>query len=60
MEINRATPPSLSFATNTIDGFLDTTDPTQIVQVFNIGNSSLTFAGIGYPADFYPPYDANA
>jgi CSLREA domain-containing protein len=60
VELQRPMAPSAAFATNTIDGFLDSTDGGQIVQVSNIGNLPLTLAGISYPADFFPPYDANA
>jgi len=59
-ELQRPTAPSAVFAAPTSDGATDTTDGTQTVQVVNIGNASLTFSGVLYPADFAPATDANA
>jgi hypothetical protein len=47
-----ATPPTVSFAATTADGSTDSTDGTQTVQVFNIGNAPLAFSAVSYPADF--------
>ena len=60
LELQRPIAPSAAFGTPTSDGATDTTDGTQTVQVVNIGNSPLTFSGVGYPADFAPATDANA
>ena len=55
VEIKRATPPSLTFAT-TPAGQLSTDSPqTAIVQ--NIGNATLTISNLSYPFDF--PVDIN-
>jgi hypothetical protein len=53
-EMDRATPPTLSFPTPTEVGTTDTTDGTQTVQVVNIGNEALTLTALSYPADFSP------
>ena len=56
MEINRATPPSLSFAATTVG--LTSSDSPQTVTVANIGNQPLIFtapatgSNPSYPANF--------
>jgi sugar lactone lactonase YvrE len=49
-EIQRANPPSLSFATTTVGS--TSSDSPKTVQVANIGNQPLIFAAIGYSANF--------
>ncbi len=51
-EIHRSQPPAVNFPTATPVGSVDTTDGTQTVQIQNIGNEALAFAGLSYPADF--------
>jgi len=57
-ELNRATPPSLTFATPTRDGTTDATDGPMTAHVSNIGNEPLIFTtpssggNPSYPANF--------
>jgi ribosomal protein S11 len=49
-ELNRATPPSLSFAATALGS--TSSDSPQTVTVNNIGNATLNFLAIGFPDDF--------
>jgi sugar lactone lactonase YvrE len=50
-KLNVSAPPSLSFASTTVDSV--STDSPQLVQVLNIGNQPLTFSPTpAYPSDF--------
>jgi large repetitive protein len=51
-EIERATAPSVSFATTTNVGSTDTIDGAKTVLVSNIGNQPLNFTAVSQPADF--------
>jgi sugar lactone lactonase YvrE len=50
MKINRTAAPSLSFAATAINH--TSKDSPKVVEVENIGNSSLNFSALTYPADF--------
>jgi sugar lactone lactonase YvrE len=50
LEFNRATSPSLTFATTDVGE--TSTDSPQTVTLQNIGNASLDFSAITYPTDF--------
>ncbi|HEX4006090.1 MAG TPA: kelch repeat-containing protein [Acidobacteriaceae bacterium] len=49
-EVNRATPPTLTFDPTIVDQ--TSTDSARTVMVQNIGNRALDFSAIAYPADF--------
>ncbi|MGC2637967.1 MAG: choice-of-anchor D domain-containing protein, partial [Acidobacteriaceae bacterium] len=51
-KLDFADPPSLSFATATPLGLIDTTDGTQTVQILNAGNATLKLSAIAWPPDF--------
>ena len=48
----RSVVPTVAFTHSTVAGHLDTTDGTQTVQISNIGNTTLAFNELTYPADF--------
>ncbi|MGA2847491.1 MAG: choice-of-anchor Q domain-containing protein [Terracidiphilus sp.] len=48
----RSVVPAVGFTHTTNVGSVDTTDGTKTVQIANIGNSTLDFSGLIYPADF--------
>jgi hypothetical protein len=50
VKINRASAPSLNFATTNVGS--TSTDSPKTIEVENIGNETLTFAGLSYPTDF--------
>lgn len=50
VEVNRSTPPALSFATTEED--LTSSDSPQTVTVQNDGNENLTLTALSYPSDF--------
>ena len=52
VEILRSQPPAVNFSTATTVGMTDTVDGVQTVEVQNIGNENLVFAGVGFPVDF--------
>jgi hypothetical protein len=49
-ELNRSTPPSLTF--DTTKGGQTSADSPQTVTLQNVGNAKLTFFAVSYPADF--------
>ena len=59
VEIQHSQVPAVNFPTPTPVDSTDTIDGTQTVQIVNIGNQQLEFAGLTYPADF-PDASADA
>ena len=52
VKVERSQPPAVNFSTATTVGMTDTVDGVQTVEVQNIGNENLVFAGVGFPVDF--------
>jgi hypothetical protein len=50
VEVNRSTPPALSFATTNVGS--TSTDSPKTVAIENVGNADLMFTSLSYPADF--------
>jgi hypothetical protein len=48
----RSVAPTVAFGHTTTVGGVDTTDGTKTVQITNIGNATLDFSELNYPADF--------
>jgi sugar lactone lactonase YvrE len=55
VEIQRSQPPAVNFPTLTDVDMSDSIDGVQTVEVQNIGNQALVFAGVNYPVDFPAP-----